>query len=384
MATTSYTERDFGDAWNAAGSEAPESEENAKRRASLLARKLTFAQMAAVEAPPAEELLGPLVVRGQRTFIAGHTGEGKTTFSLRMMRAIMAGEEMLGWQGAGAKVMVIDVEQSIRTVHRRMGDIWLDGRYKAGEPIGQAMRAVPGLENSIYWRISEGLALNDASSVDAEVLEEEIAAERPDVILLDPLYKTFIGNPNEAEIAAAVVRLLDRWREEYGFAFVMPVHPRKPPNSGGTFTKHDIFGAGTWIWGAEMVLGIQRKGTNGAMLHFWKDRDGDLEGFDPWILTYDKARGFERVDTGGHELPSQDKLARALAEAAPQWLNRRDLAALTGLASSTVRAGIEKLEKSNYPLRVKPGPRGEHFYTVDVAPDSARYEALVMEDDDAF
>ena len=40
-----------------------------------------------------DELLGPLVMRGNRLVLGGHTGEGKTTMALAIARAIALGKE---------------------------------------------------------------------------------------------------------------------------------------------------------------------------------------------------------------------------------------------------------------------------------------------------
>ncbi|MGH3114571.1 MAG: AAA family ATPase, partial [Gaiellaceae bacterium] len=63
-----------------------------------------------------DELLGPLVVRGCRTIIGGHTGEGKSTYTTALVAAIVKGEPFLEWQGAGGRALVLDLEQGLRSV----------------------------------------------------------------------------------------------------------------------------------------------------------------------------------------------------------------------------------------------------------------------------
>jgi replicative DNA helicase len=74
----------------------------------------TARQICELPDPPGEdELLGPLVVRGQRLVLGAHTGHGKTTFTLQTLRAIVDGEQFLDWTGAGGRALVIDAEQGL-------------------------------------------------------------------------------------------------------------------------------------------------------------------------------------------------------------------------------------------------------------------------------
>lgn len=366
MATNLYTERDFDDAWDAAGSDAPESDEATKRRESLRERLYTVGQLREMEPPESEQLLGPLLVRRGRTLIAGHTGEGKTTLAMWMVSCAARGEEFLGWKGAGdLRVMVIDVEQGIRDVKRVIDEVDLP-------------------DETLYWSIPEGLAL-ESDRLELEEAEAAIADKRPDIILADPLYKLHRGDPNDQRLAAEVMRVLDGWRTEYGFNLLIPMHPRKPPNTGGTFTKHDIAGSGTWIWGAEVILGLQRQGGNASMLHFWKDRYGELPVNDKWLLTFDREHGFRR-EANDSKLTAKDHVCRLMAEMAPEWLSRRRIASSLNISPATVKRVMEELEdatsKGQFALRKRAGKDGAYMYTVDVAPDADRYAALLEDDDD--
>ena len=365
MATFTHPD-DLLEAVRLAGSEAPDSPDDAKRRESLRERLYTVAQLRAMEPPESEKLLGPLLVRRARTLIAGHTGEGKTTMAMWMVGCAARGEEFLGWRGAGdLRLMVIDVEQGIRDVKRVIDEVDLP-------------------DETLYWTIPEGLSL-EADRLELEELEAAIAERRPDVLLADPLYKLHRGDPNDQRLAAEVMRVLDGWRTEYGFSLLLPMHPRKPPNTGGTFTKHDIAGSGTWIWGAEVILGLQRQGGTASMLHFWKDRYGDLPVNEKWLLNFDRDHGFRRVEQEAHELAGPDLVARILSENPHERFTIQDMAAMTGLADTTVRRAVKVLKRGGrFPILEKVGERGVKFYSVDPAPGSMTYEALSMEDEDDF
>lgn len=62
----------------------------ARASGSALLEVMTASEMCALPDPPvSDRLLGPLVVRGQRLVLGGHTGEGKTTLALQLVRAIV-------------------------------------------------------------------------------------------------------------------------------------------------------------------------------------------------------------------------------------------------------------------------------------------------------
>jgi predicted ATP-dependent serine protease len=152
--------------------------------------------------PPGEdELLGALVVRRQRVVIGAHTGHGKTTAALQMVRAVVRGEDFLGWEGAGGRALVVDAEQGLKTVKRRLREAGLHG------------------DDVDVVRCPDGLML-DRSAEDRAALEAVIATGY-DVVLADPHYKLHGGDSNAERETVELMRILDGWRETYGFALVL-------------------------------------------------------------------------------------------------------------------------------------------------------------------
>src|ERR1035437_5337176 len=204
-----------------------------------------------------DELLGSLVVRGGRLVLGAHTGEGKTTITFQIAQAVTEQREFLGWSGAGGRVLVIDAEQGLRTIKRRLREAGLDKSDRID-----------------YVRVPDGLSLNSDAAQVAEV-ERLLAAGEYAVVIADPLYKLHTGDSNDERGAVALMRVFDGWRERFRFAFILPVHLRKPP-VGAKFTMHEFFGSSAYLRGAEGVIGLQRVRDGYSRLHFFKDRDGDL------------------------------------------------------------------------------------------------------------
>jgi AAA domain/DnaB-like helicase N terminal domain len=242
---------------------------------------LTARDLVALPDPPGEdELLGSLAARGQRLVIGGHTGEGKTTLALALVKAAVSGEGFLGWHGqGGCRALVIDAEQGLKTIKRRLREAGLDDC----EAVEIAM-------------VPDGLSL-DSDPGDIAALEARLAAGAYDLVVADPLYKLHTGDSNEERQAVNLMRRLDTWRVEYGFALILPVHCRKPI-PGTKFSIHDLFGSSAYVRGAEVVIGVRRIARGVSELHFLKDRDGDLPVGDKWRLLFDRESGFRRDPKG--------------------------------------------------------------------------------------
>lgn len=246
---------------------------------------LTARALCALPDPPrSDELLGPLVVRGCRTIIGGHTGEGKSTYTTALVAAIVKGEPFLEWQGAGGRALVLDLEQGLRTVKRVLREAGLAAS-----------------DHVDYARIPDGLALDKNVHDIAAVLE--VLERRPyDVVVLDPHYKAHRGESNEERPMVDFMRQLDAWRAQFGFALVLPCHYRKPSREiKGTPTIHDLFGSSAIVRGAEVVIGLERKSDGYSRLHFFKDREGELPVGEGWGLLFDREQGFRRDPQDGEE-----------------------------------------------------------------------------------
>lgn len=347
------------------------SDSDVVRRAEMQARVHSFADLLYQEPEYRDPLLGPLVRRGWRTMIAGHTGEGKSTMIGRIVKAVMTGDEFFGWKGIGeAKVLVIDLEQDLVIAQRRMIETWYPGKWDekmtAAEMTGGEIH--PGMNSSFYCRWSEGLGLN-SSEIDRMVLEEIIEKVQPDLVVFDPLYKGFEGDPNDQQLATAVMRILDGWRERYGFGLLIGAHMRKPLRQGGSFSKHDVSASGAWIFGAEIVLGVRRLQGNAGGLYFFKDRAGDLPVNDHWMFTYTPEKGYRRsaLDASSDEtkIPAHERIWRLLQNFAGQDLTRAQIGDLLGIESpKTVRAATETLvERNPDGLRVQKGVNSTLLYS---------------------
>ena len=271
-----------------------------------------------------DELLGPLVTRGNRTVLGGGTGEGKTTFTMAIVRAIVLAQELFDWTGAGGRALVIDAEQGLRTVKRRLREAGLED-----------------CEAVDYVRVPDGLSLDSDARHIAEV-ERVLRAGGYAVVVADPLYKLHAGDSNAEREAVDLMRRFDKWRDELRFALILPVHLRKPP-PGSKFSLNEFFGSSAYLRGAEVVVGIQRVSDGYSRLHFFKDRDGDLPVPAAWGLLFDQEQGYRRDPKDGAGEPSCKDRVRDLLTENPGGYSSDQLAELTGNAERTVKRALSEL-----------------------------------------
>jgi hypothetical protein len=299
------------------------------------------------EPPRASELLGPLVVRGQRLVVGGHTGQGKTTFSYCLAGAIALDREFLGWTGAGGRVLIIDAEQGRRTIQRRLREMGLDQ-----------------CEHIDFVSVADGLSL-DSDEGHIAAVDRILREGNYRVVLADPLYKLHRGDSNDERESTDLMRRFDAWREQYEFALILPVHCRKPLPSS-KFSIHDIFGSTAYLRGAEVVVGLQFVRPGYSRLHFFKDRDGDLPLGERWGLLFDREEGFRRDPEDGKPRETAATKIAGLLGAQP-GMTERQLIEASGYKERTVRDALKALSAQ----WVRSGRNGQKVWTLPASEDEA-------------
>jgi hypothetical protein len=253
-----------------------------------------------------------------------------------MVKAIAYGERFLDWQAVQGRVLVIDAEQGLKTIKRRLREAGLDDCADVD-----------------YLHVPDGLALEDeqeAARVEAVLVEGDYAAT-----LADPLYKLHRGDPNDERQAVDLMRRFDRWRDRYGFGLILPVHCRKPsPQNNTKFSMHELFGASSYLRGAEVVLGLERLSDGYGRLHFFKDRDGDLPVGEAWGLIFNRQEGFHRSPTDKPQQQTARERIRELLTAEP-GLTTHELVERTPHGERTIRDALRELRAQGE----KAGSHGE-------------------------
>lgn len=270
--------------------------------------------------PRGDMLVGPLVVRGERLVIGAPKDAGKSTLIACLVRAAVNGDSFLGWQGVGGcRVLMVDVEQGPRALRRTVN------AYGLGDTPNVDILSVPG-----------GLELA-RSDVDRRQLEEIVAEAAPDILVLDPLYKAHLADTNDPLEGMRLMRTLDALREGKNLALVMAAHCRKPPPGGRRrLSIDDISGAGTLVYGAEVILGLEKVVYGRSVLHVWADRLGGLGQETSILMRFEHGRGFWRDVLREDPERSTDIVAAVLAAVGSRGMTRAELAEASGISVRTV------------------------------------------------
>lgn len=289
------------------------------------------------------DLVGPLLARPNRLVVGAATGAGKTTLLNGLFRAVTEGSDFLGFKASGGgRVLMVDAEQGRRTIKRRLRESHLD-RSDAVDVL-----PVPG-----------GLRIERPE--EAEAVEAVIAGGDYSAVAFDPLYKLHGGDSNDERAAVDLMKIVDEWRDRYGFALILTTHTRKTANGPKSrFSIDDLFGSGAWVRGAEVVLGLERMSDGYSRLSFFKDRDGDLPPVGTrWGLLFDRDAGFRRdPDDGKASLTAADQISQLLADN-PAGLTTMQLTGMTGAADRTVRGALSQMRADSYR-----GPDGAKTWTL--------------------
>jgi hypothetical protein len=287
------------------------------------------------------EVVGPLFQRGMRTAIGAQTGEGKTTFALHAVKALVEGEPFLGedrWRPRSkGRALIVDLEQGEETIKARLRDVGLDTSDRV----------------EILWEPS-GIAL-DKREEDRAMVEDVLSEGQYDLVALDPMYQMHLGSGNDETVAAATMRIVDEWARKYNAAFVIPMHARKPhPDAGRNFTIHDIAGSSTWLRNAEFVLGLQLIAPKLSRLWFFKDRIGrGPEIRSNWWLDFARDEGFKR-----NYKEQRDKVKKSLRDLlqSDDGATREQLLGVEGADEVMVQEVLRRAHRNGDRFRTRKWP----------------------------
>jgi len=320
--------------------------------------------------PPREELLGPLIVKGQRLVLGAETGAGKSTLIWWIAKALASGGRFLDWYAERpCRVLIVDAEQGDHDLERLMDETHL-----------------ADAENCYLIHAPDGLSLDRAEE---ERMKLELALEQcqPDVVVLDPLYKLHTGDPNDEREAVALMRLFDNWRVRFNFALILPSHMRKPDRKqrDSDFSMHEIFGASAYLRGAETVLGLKLITDGLSRLYFFKSRSPGLPVRTSWPLRYDRHMGFTMAETPTDRAKretdvAKQKIRSLLVETGGGGVEVSVLMEECGRGRSFVYDALKEMNAVSF---TAPGRAKTKLWMLpDVEPDQQAIEVWGEDDDD--
>lgn len=196
--------------------------------------------------PPDEWVIPDLLTKGDRAIITGAEGFGKTQLIRQIAICAAAGINPFTFaKHPPARVLYVDAENPKKIMQKRMGEIREFTRY----------RNLATDDRLWVKRYPQGLDLAQIS--DRLLLRSLCRMFRPDLLVIGPAYKLYVGGGHEKDEALArqVTSAIDGLREEFGFAVILEHHsPHGGPNGRSTRP----FGSSLWLRWPEFGLGLAK------------------------------------------------------------------------------------------------------------------------------
>lgn len=233
--------------------------------------------------PPETWVIPELLAVGDRLVLTGIEGYGKSVLMRQIGVAVASGLNPFTLQRIPPKrVLVVDCENPERIMMAKLGALRQVIRRRGCQ--------TPGLHLKRYPQ-----GLNLAEPRERLDLHHLLTLTRPDLLLIGPAYKLYVGGSNarEEDLARLVTSQLDALREEFGFALVLE-HHSPHGNSEGRSVRP--IGSSLWLRWPEFGLGLRpHEGTRII------ERDADLV---PWRGSRDERPWPTRLIAGqADELP---------------------------------------------------------------------------------
>jgi hypothetical protein len=169
-----------------------------------------------------------LLERGERLFLTGSEGGGKSVLITQMIACFVAGlHPFTRTPIPPTRGFVVDCENPARLARRRYRDI-VDQLDSLVSSLGLAATDWTNLH--VEFR-PDGLNLLDGR--DVAWLESHVAATAPDVLVLGPLYKLHQTNINDEQAARQVTAVIDGIRHRHGCALITEAHAGNSEDANG-------------------------------------------------------------------------------------------------------------------------------------------------------
>ena len=188
-----------------------------------------------------------LLARGERVVLTGVEGGGKSVLLRMLAVTVAAGVAPFSLcNTTPRRLLYVDCENPVRIMVHKLDDI------------RQVMnrRRKPTEARMMIRRFPQGLDLAQAN--DRLELHHMCSVVRPDLLVIGPAYKLYVGGAGarEEDLARQVTSVLDGLREEFGFALILEHHsPHASP--GGESRSVRPIGSSLWMRWPEFGFGLR-------------------------------------------------------------------------------------------------------------------------------
>jgi len=221
------------------------------------------------------DAIAPIVIPGMmtresRTIIVAEEGAGKSMILRTIAMASSQGMHPFSHREIPPiRALIVDLENPTQAItqtgvpymnmlRERMGDNFDENRLK-------------------FFRRPGGIEIRKLS--DLAELQREIAAHRPELVCIGPIYKMYRRGANETyeDSADGAMAVLDKLRTKYEFALVMEHHAAKGVKGDRELTP---MGSQRWMAWPETGISLYKDEVDPTMLHVKRFRGDRIQGVD--------------------------------------------------------------------------------------------------------
>lgn len=184
-----------------------------------------------VEPQPPRWLARGIVPAEGVTLLTGDAGIGKTWIALDLARAVLTGGEWLGRAVSQGSVVVVDEENSVATVHRRLRALGLDNQSREG----------------LAYFAGNGAQIGDGGRCDTWLTEVLDATPDVRLVVVDTaMSATSLDDVNDNTKVARLLSWLGHTVKAHDCAAVMLHHERKAQQGSTNSRSARVMGANQW------------------------------------------------------------------------------------------------------------------------------------------
>lgn len=244
LAAGEPVEEVIGDVSLGLGAESPTERE--------VSKAMTLDEFVGQRLPDTEWAIPGLLAKGDRLVLTGTEGGGKTMMMRQLGICAAGGRHPLTLDAMEPRrVLYVDCENPMAIMVKTMTKMHHTLRQQ-GVDFGDRM-----------WvrRFPQGLDL--AKATDRLMLHAMCRTFRPDILLIGPAYKLYVGGSGsrEEDLARQVTSVLDGLREEFGFCLVLEHH--SPHGQAGFERSVRPIGSSLWLRWPEFGYGLRPASDSG-------------------------------------------------------------------------------------------------------------------------
>ncbi len=311
----------------------------------LPSRPLTYKELLETEFPEAPPLVANHIIVCQGlTLLVGHPRTGKSLIATQLAISRALEKQWLGFDTVKGRTLYLDYE---------VGFPRLQGRLQI---MSKAHDEVPD-DGSLHFRsvLGEDVYINKDSG--KQRVERYIEEAKPDLLILDPLYKFHSGTEVDQASIGAFLKTLDTWRARYNMAVLLVHHYRKPrrdQNTGVLFkpTLYDVSGHGAIIRAPDSTIGILGEHNDTKVDLMFDLRHGET----PPVLTVGRDAGTLWYTSMGRAVPDHliacIKVLREKPLANAEWAKRY---IESGVVKGTGYRHINEVKKLGFAVETEEG-----------------------------